>query len=315
MIRQYIPCSLYQTCLVHDTAMELVCIDDPMVPEEAQFVSARKINHGQVLYEVNSSQTADWLCSSDGAKAFISKFRPNITLATKPFPVLIEYVPIRFNTDDPSHLRDIECKNALSTGTVKSTRWIKPIERRSPQQQRAHLTLEILKPGDANQAIREGLVILGPCCPVCKLLPEPIRCMKCQSFEGSHFARDCKRDDDTCGTCAGNHRTKNCKSTSLDQHWCANCQEAGHAAWDQECPVYLEKARQHQSHIADTHYRFYPEKEDPTTWELDADTDHQWTPTDQQDNHPQDCQLEDYTEERWETAGHRRKQPVVPCKP
>ena len=139
--------------------------------------------------------------------------------------------------------------------------------------------------------------------------------MKCQSFEGSHFARDCKRTDDTCGTCTGNHRTKDCESTSLDQHWCANCQEVGHAAWDRECPVYLEKARQYQSHIADARYRFYPEREDPTTWELDADTNHQWTPTDQQDNCPQDRQLEDYIEERWETAGHRQKQPAIPCKP
>ena len=288
-----------------NTTLELVHIDDPTIPEEAQFISARKTNHSQVLYEVDSSQTADWLHSPDGAKAFTSKFRPNITLTTKPFPVLIEYVPICFNTDDPSHLRDIKHKNALPTGAVKSARWIKPIERRSPQQWRAHLTLEIAKPGDANQAIREGLVILGPRCPVRKLLPEPIHCMKCQSFEGSHFARDCKRTDDTCGTCAGNHRTKDCKSTSLDQHRCANCQEVGHVAWDRECLVYLEKARQYQSHIADARYRFYPEREDPTTWELDADTDHQWTPTDQQDNHPQDRQPEDYIEERWETAGHR----------
>ena len=117
-----------------NTTLELICIDDPTIPEEAQFVSARKTNHGQVLYEVDSSQTADWLCSPDGAKAFTSKFGPNVMLTTKPFPVLVEYVPIRFNTDDPSHLRDIERKNVLPTGTVKSARWIKPIKRRSPQQ-------------------------------------------------------------------------------------------------------------------------------------------------------------------------------------
>lgn len=298
-----------------NTALELIRTEDPTVPEDAQFISARKINHGQVLYEVNSSQTADWLRSPDGAKAFISKFGPNITLATKPFPVLVEYVPIRFDIDDPSALREIERKNALSADSIKSARWIKPIERRSPQQRRAHLTLEILKPSDTNLAIKEGLIILGPRCPTRKLLPEPIRCMKCQSFEGSHFARDCRKTDDTCGTCAGNHRTKNCESTSQDQRYCANCREAGHAAWDRDCPVYQDKVKQYQSHIADARYRFYPEREDPTTWELDINDDPQWTPADQQDHRPQGRQPDDHAEERWETAGRKRKQPFIPRKP
>ncbi|KIM54875.1 hypothetical protein SCLCIDRAFT_135910, partial [Scleroderma citrinum Foug A] len=126
---------------------------DPTIPEEAQFIPTKKINHGQVLYEVDSPETADWLCSSAGAKAFIANFGPNMTLATKPSPVLVEYVPLHFNTDDPSALRDMESKNDLPTGAIKSARWIKPIKRRSLQQRRAHLTLEILKPGDANQTI------------------------------------------------------------------------------------------------------------------------------------------------------------------
>ena len=269
-----------------NVALELVCTSNPTVPEEALFISTKKTTHSQILYEVDSSQTADWLRSPDGSRAFVSKFRSNVMLATKPFPILLEYVPIRLDIDDPSSLRDIERKNTLPTGTIKSARWIKPIERRSPQQHRVHLTIEIMKPSDANHAIKEGLLILGSRCSAHKLLPEPTRCMKCQSFEGSHFARDCKKSDDTCGTCAGNHRTKECESTAPDQCCCANCQKAGHAAWDRECPVYLEKARRFQSHIADAHYRFYPEREDPSTWELDADTNHQWPPTDQHDNYP-----------------------------
>ncbi|KIM51650.1 hypothetical protein SCLCIDRAFT_123097, partial [Scleroderma citrinum Foug A] len=136
-----------------NSALELTRTNNPTIPEEAQFISAKKINHGQVLYKVDSPETADWLRSSAGAKAFIANFGPNVSLATKPFPVLVEYVPLRFNTDNPSTLRDMESKNDLPTGAIKSTRWIKPIERRSPQQRRAHLTLEILKPGDANQTI------------------------------------------------------------------------------------------------------------------------------------------------------------------
>ncbi|KAL4074012.1 hypothetical protein J3A83DRAFT_4044576, partial [Scleroderma citrinum] len=186
-------------------------------------------------------ETADWLCSPDGAKAFTSKFGSNVELVIRPFPILVEFVPIHLNTNDLSALREIEHKNALLTGTIKSARWIKPIKWRSPLQWKAHLTLEILKPSDANQAIKNSLIVLEPCCSIHKLLPEPTWCMKCQSFKGLHFTKECKKLDDTCGTCTGNYRIKECEAISLDQCYCANCKEARHAAWDCECLIYLEK--------------------------------------------------------------------------
>jgi len=69
---------------------------------------------------------------------------------------------------------------------------------------------------------------------------------------------------------------KDCEVSSLDQCFCTNCKELGHTAWDRECPVYITKAKKYQSHIADARYRFYPKREDPSTWELEQDTDHPW---------------------------------------
>ncbi|KIM59134.1 hypothetical protein SCLCIDRAFT_74606, partial [Scleroderma citrinum Foug A] len=101
--------------------------------------SARKTAQGHILYEANSIETADWLRTANGTKAFICKFGSNVSLAIKLFPILVEFVPIQFNTDEPSTLRDIECKSSLPTGSIKSARWIKPIERRNPKQRKAHL--------------------------------------------------------------------------------------------------------------------------------------------------------------------------------
>jgi len=299
---------LNENILLEKANMTLVLVreSDPTVPTEAEFISARKTTHGQVLYEVDSPETADWLRSPEGSKAFTAKFRSDVMLAVKPFPTLVELVPIRLDIDNPSTLREVERKNSLPAGSIKSARWIKPIERRSPLQKRAHMTVDFLKPNSANLAIKNGLVILGPRCSVRKLLPEPIRCMKCQSFEGSHFARNCTSLKDMCGTCAGNHRTKECEISSPEQRFCANCQETGHAAWDRDCPIYLSKARKYQSHIADARYRFYPERDDPTTWALDCDDD----------------QLEDheyYTgnnqDERWQTTEQPRKPRPFPMGP
>ncbi|KIM56453.1 hypothetical protein SCLCIDRAFT_29592 [Scleroderma citrinum Foug A] len=60
---------------------------------------------------------------------------------------------------------------------------------------------------------------------------------------------------------------------------------------------------------------FYPEHEDPSTWELDTDTDYQQNPTDQRVDHPQDHQVDNYDEDSWETTRHKRRLPMVPRKP
>jgi len=213
-------------------ALELIRNLDTTLPEDAEFISARKTSQGHILYEVDSVETVEWLRSPEGSKIFISKFGSDVSLAAKPFPILVEFVPIHFNTDELSALREVERKKSLPIGSIKSARWIKPIKCRNPKQRRAHMSMELFRPCDVNRIIRDGLVVLGPRCPTRKLLPEPIRCMKCQSFEGSHFARDCTKLIDTCGTCAGNHRSKDCEVSSSDQRFCANCQEPGHAAWD-----------------------------------------------------------------------------------
>ena len=295
--------------------LELIRKLDTTLPEDVEFISARKTSQGHILYKVDSVETAEWLRSPEGSKVFISKFGSDVSLAAKPFPILVEFVPIHFNTDEPSALREVEHKNSLPIGSIKSVCWIKPVERRNPKQRRAHLAMDLFRPCDANRAIRDGLVVLGPRCPARKLLPEPTRCMKCQSFEGSHFARDCTKLTDTCGTCAGNHRTKDCEVSSPEQRFCANCQEPGHAAWDRECPVYTAKAKKYQSHVADARYRFYPEREDPTTWELDQDSDHPWMDAAQGGEGEDTPHQADYPRDERRLAEQRQRAPTVHRRP
>lgn len=204
-------------------------------------------------------------------KAFTSNFGAEVSLSAKPFPVLVEFVPVQFNPDDPNALREVERRSSLPPGAIKSSRWIKPTERRSTGQRKAHITVDLTTPDDANLVIRSGLTIAGAQCPARKLLPEPIRCLKCQSFEGSHFARDCRSSIDVCSTCGGNHRSTDCEDR--DKRYCANCKKAGHASWDRECPIFQEKTRKYRSHIPDAKYRYYPVKNDASTWELELELD------------------------------------------
>jgi hypothetical protein len=71
------------------------------------------------------------------------------------------------------------------------------------------------------------------------------RCFKCQRY--GHIADNCKDTTDTCGLCAGSHKTNVC---AQDQHNCANCRRynaskfvtkplpTDHKAFDRSCERY-----------------------------------------------------------------------------
>ncbi|KIM50606.1 hypothetical protein SCLCIDRAFT_43741, partial [Scleroderma citrinum Foug A] len=176
----------------------------------------------------------------------------------RPFSVLVEYILIALEVDNPNAHRDIKRRNNLPAGSIHSAHWIKPIERWSLTQCCAHAIVNFFSPGGANRIIKNRPIILGKHCPTCKLLPEPTRCMKCQSFNGSHFAKECKSDHNTCSTCAGEHRTKNCTASVPEGLHCANCKEVGHAAWNRDCPIFINLCQCFHAHLPDTNYRYYP---------------------------------------------------------
>ena len=246
-------------------ALERAQEETELVPTGAKFLSVRKTAHGSLLYEVDSTDTVAWLRSNEGKRVFASNFGTEVSLASKPFSTIIEYVPAHFAIDDPHTLGELERVNNLPSGAVRLVRWIKPIERRTPNQRTAHAIIDFFRPEDANTSIKGGLLMKGKRCNVRKLLPEPTRCMKCQSFNG-HYAKSCTSTRDTCGTCSGDHRTRDCTTTSPEQRRCANCKTSGHAAWSRECPHFTDLLNRHHSHSQEVDYRYFPVCNNPATW-------------------------------------------------
>jgi len=87
-------------------------------------------------------------------------------------------------------------------------------------------------PHAADKCIRFGFFIDSLHYKTARYAPQCflIQCYKC--FQYGHRATHCKHKE-KCGNCgAGNHRTKECKST---EHTCCRC-KGKHQAWSLECP-------------------------------------------------------------------------------
>lgn len=81
-----------------------------------------------------------------------------------------------------------------------------------------------------------------------------IRCYKCYGYY--HFAMDCKKKE-TCGNCANQFVTKECKNEIKK---CVNCKEkiksyriknlkSDHSAYDISCPCLIKEVKKQQEKI------------------------------------------------------------------
>ncbi|KAG1812203.1 uncharacterized protein BJ212DRAFT_1247207, partial [Suillus subaureus] len=152
-------------------------------------------------------------------------------IKNRTFHVLMENIPISFVPESTAAIDDIKKKAAFTPKTILKAKYIKPIVRCNLNQRTAHIILTFNSRESANHTIKFGLSVASKRVYGQKLLPEPSRCLKCHSFDGSHMATDCPKDADICGTCGEQHRTATCKVDDPNNYHCANCEIKGHAAW------------------------------------------------------------------------------------
>jgi hypothetical protein len=112
----------------------------------------------------------------------------------------------------------------------------------------------------ANRAITNGLLICNRKCQVEQTRREPTRCLKCQGW--NHFAKDCAEDKDTCGNCAGSHRTSSC---AVNERACASCKTKDHASWSRTCPTFTRKLAEYNNRNPDNSLHYFPTA-DVWTW-------------------------------------------------
>ena len=172
-------------------ALEQLEQTDQLPDIVVQFVGAKKLRNGGVIYEMNTAEAAHWLKSEDNITNFLQVFSAISIIKQQVHSIIAEYVLVSFSPDDRMQLASIETVNRLEPGGILNAQWIKPIYCRKQGQRTAHAILGYVQPEEANSAIRNGVIIAGKRVWAWKLLQEPRRCLKCQQIgvcEGFRFS-------------------------------------------------------------------------------------------------------------------------------
>ncbi|KAF9493770.1 hypothetical protein BDN71DRAFT_1344481, partial [Pleurotus eryngii] len=220
---------------------------------------------GDVVLTLNSAEARRWLSQEDVTEGFLAGFNGTSKMRTPMLTVVAEYIPINFNPNEKGSLLSIEQEGGLDKGSIRSAGWIRPLERRSPSQQYAHMKIRFEDKNQANKAIRDGLFIGGKMITIRKDIQEPPICYKCHSIGDGHYASNCTiAQHDICGHCGQDHRSAQCPHPS--RKWCSNCKKPGHGAGDRSCEIRQQRLEAWWKANPEASYRYFVDDQDPRTW-------------------------------------------------
>ncbi|KIJ63742.1 hypothetical protein HYDPIDRAFT_65038, partial [Hydnomerulius pinastri MD-312] len=201
-----------------------------------------------------SEDSASWIKSDRIRNSLISELGIQAVVRGRLYPILVPYLPIAANPEDPWFLREIEEENGLEAGVLDSGRWVKPKERRAQSQRVAHAMLYFCDAMAANILIRNGIYFRQE-----KFFPrkdkrEALCCVRCQLW--GHIAKDCKADHDTCGTCGDKHRTSEC--CNPNKLYCVSCKSKDHASYHRGCKEFLKRCAALDAKLPENLMPYYP---------------------------------------------------------
>jgi hypothetical protein len=144
-----------------DIALELMAKDGVEVPKGVGFVHATTTRSRAIIFQINSKSAADWLKGRDNLESFTARFgdTSGALAQARLFSVLVKFVPVSFVPEDQLSCNLVETNNFLLTDSIIHTRYIKAPERRSLNQQMAHVIMGFKTRELANQVIEHGLII------------------------------------------------------------------------------------------------------------------------------------------------------------
>ena len=237
------------------------------IPNAIQLMSAKTLAKGDILFDMDSPESAEWIRKDRICLEFMQGFGAMSEIKDCEHSCVVENVPISFHPSAKSTL-EVETTNGLTSKSIMLAHWIKPIEHRFKGQCTTFMILTFHSAEDTNKAIH-NLYIHSKRCITRKLLPEPRCCFNCHAINTQHIAANCKEITDICSTCGSAHISKDCqlKNDLPDKRYCTNCRTHGHTARDRLCPIYIKQCNELYNHKPEFLYKYFS-TDNPSTWEL-----------------------------------------------
>ena len=262
--RQFLIQGLKESKFSHLDSFQLKSELNKILPEigllTGKVRSVVNTRSGGTVIEADSDEVATWLSSSANQGSLCDRLGAKAEFRGRNFNVIVFNVPLAINPEEEAHRLEICEANGLEPTTVVSAKWAKAVDKRTLNQRTAHLLLTLDDANAANRVITNGLLICNRKCQVERTRREPTRCLKCQGW--NHFARDCLEVKDTCGNCAGSHRTNGC---TVEGRACASCKSKDHASWSRTCPAFTKRLAEFNIRNPDNSLQYFPTS-DVWTW-------------------------------------------------
>jgi len=99
---------------------------------------------GELLFQFNSKEAADWIKEPGVREGFAWAIDSTAYIRDHGYSILAAFVPLTFQTDNPTHLQELSSKNRLAGRQIVSTRWVKPSSHWPDGQTHAHCILMTL---------------------------------------------------------------------------------------------------------------------------------------------------------------------------
>ncbi|KAJ7769945.1 hypothetical protein B0H16DRAFT_1279004, partial [Mycena metata] len=224
----------------------------------------KKLANGGAVFHCRDEKMALWVKGTEVMTQFVAAMGGTCVFKPRRIELIVERLPLETQIEDAGVWRTAEKDSGLADKAIRGVQWLKAPGRRLSTQRAAHVGMIFATAEDANHAIDHGVWVSGVNYFAKKNKEDARRCAKCQRYDG-HMAHACREKEDTCGRCAGRHRTSDCSVTDAGPFACANCKERGHAAVDRACPFFLREQQKRRVRDPTIDYRYFPTS-DSRTW-------------------------------------------------
>ena len=149
-------------------------------PSLVKIETAYKTKKNAILFTLNSKEAANWVRELGNKEMFTNAFSKGSHIRDRLYNIVAPRVPLTFEPENTTHLREIEEANGLTPCAMRKARWIKPAERRKSGQTHTFAILSFSSVDTANKLIRDGIGICSSLIRPTKQKQEPIQCIKCR---------------------------------------------------------------------------------------------------------------------------------------